>query len=147
MVEVGELKIEHLLLFVIVGFLLYHLMGKCGCSGNGFSVGYQAETDDNICNEELEKVCPRLSNLTKEACDMCVENNQNQLMRAKCSPGDVKEWCNKLFPCAGKDEKCDINSDCCKPSDPNQFVFCRGGSTPGDPTAHCRWGEHSHPPQ
>jgi hypothetical protein len=39
MVEVGELKIEHVLLFGIVAFLLYHLMGKCGCSGNGFSVG------------------------------------------------------------------------------------------------------------
>jgi hypothetical protein len=39
MVEVGELKIEHVLLFGIVAFLLYHLMGRCGCSGNGFSVG------------------------------------------------------------------------------------------------------------
>jgi len=37
----NELKIEHVLLFVIVAFLLYHLMGKCGCSGNGFSVGAQ----------------------------------------------------------------------------------------------------------
>ena len=46
MIEVGELKIEHVLLFGIVAFLLYHLMGKCGCSGNGFSVGAQVESCD-----------------------------------------------------------------------------------------------------
>ena len=37
MVEVGELKIEHVLLFVIVAFVIYHFMGRCRC-GNGFSV-------------------------------------------------------------------------------------------------------------
>ena len=42
----NELKIEHVLLFGIVAFLLYHLMGKCGCSGNGFSVGAQVESCD-----------------------------------------------------------------------------------------------------
>jgi hypothetical protein len=47
MVEVGELKIEHVLLFVIVAFLLYHLMGRCGCSGNGFSVGGQTDIKCN----------------------------------------------------------------------------------------------------
>ena len=43
--EVGDLKIEHVLLFVIVAFLLYHLMGRCGCSGNGFSVGGEGVPD------------------------------------------------------------------------------------------------------
>lgn len=38
MIEVGELKIEHVLLFVIAAFLLYHLMGSCRCR-DGFSVG------------------------------------------------------------------------------------------------------------
>ena len=33
-----ELSIEHVLLFVVAAFLLYHLMGSCGC-GDGFSVG------------------------------------------------------------------------------------------------------------
>ena len=32
-----ELKIEHVLLFVIVAFVMYHFMGRCRC-GNGFCV-------------------------------------------------------------------------------------------------------------
>jgi hypothetical protein len=37
-----DIKVEHVLMFVIVAFLLYHFMGRCGCgmrSNNGFSVG------------------------------------------------------------------------------------------------------------
>ena len=34
-----ELKIEHVLMLAIVAFMLYHLLGSCGCRGNGFSVG------------------------------------------------------------------------------------------------------------
>jgi hypothetical protein len=33
-----ELSVEHILLFVILAFLLYHLLGNCGCR-DGFSVG------------------------------------------------------------------------------------------------------------
>ena len=39
-----ELKMEHVLMFVIVAFLLYHFMGRCSCNGNGnngFNVGGQ----------------------------------------------------------------------------------------------------------
>ena len=41
MVESKELKVEHVLMFVIAAFLLYHLVGNCGCAnrGDGFSVG------------------------------------------------------------------------------------------------------------
>lgn len=42
-----DFKIEHLLLFVVAIFLLYHLLGGCGCANwviDGFSVGV-----DNIC--------------------------------------------------------------------------------------------------
>ena len=45
---------EHLLLFVVAAFLLYHLMGSCGC--NGFSVGGNEADCDNAINL-LEKVC------------------------------------------------------------------------------------------
>jgi hypothetical protein len=45
-----ELNVEHVLLFVIVAFLLYHLMGRCGCSGmrggNGFRVGGELKCKD-----------------------------------------------------------------------------------------------------
>ena len=47
MFGVKELSVEHVLMFVIVAFVLYHMMGmrSCGCSirsgNNGFSVGGQ----------------------------------------------------------------------------------------------------------
>ena len=41
-----ELSVEHVLLFVVAAFLLYHLKGSCLCSyGNGFSVGDQIKCD------------------------------------------------------------------------------------------------------
>ena len=46
MVEVSDLKITHVILFVIVAFLLYHLMGGCGCSIDGFNVGGQDKCYD-----------------------------------------------------------------------------------------------------
>ena len=39
-----ELKMEHILMFVIAAFILYHLLGSCGC-GNGFSVGGEVEIE------------------------------------------------------------------------------------------------------
>ena len=50
MVESKELKVEHVLMFVIVAFLLYHLVGNCGCTnrGDGFSVGNQSTNDTCI---------------------------------------------------------------------------------------------------
>ena len=92
-----DLSVEHVLMFVISAFLLYHLMDRCSCmrSGNGFSVGYQAETDDNQCNNELQKVCPRLHNPTKKGCDICGGKNQQTLKNARCTSSDVKEWCKK----------------------------------------------------
>ena len=40
MVNEVELSVEHVLLFVIIAFLLYHLLGNCGCTIglDGFSV-------------------------------------------------------------------------------------------------------------
>lgn len=35
-----ELSVEHVLMFVIVAFLIYHLVGGCSC-GDGFNVGGQ----------------------------------------------------------------------------------------------------------
>jgi hypothetical protein len=42
-----ELDVEHVLLFVVAAFLLYRLMGSCGCSyDNGFSVGINDKYTD-----------------------------------------------------------------------------------------------------
>ena len=136
--EVGELKIEHLLLFVIVGFLLYHLMGKCGCSGNGFSVGGQTKCNKNPIYLEY-KGCEKkeTSNCTDYYSDGYDDGKRNCIVENNKCITDMSHTCKE---CVGEDEKCDSDSDCCKPSDPYQYVFCRGGSTTGDPTAHCRWG-------
>ena len=34
----GEMKVEHVLLFLVGAFLVYHMMGKCG---KGFNEGFQ----------------------------------------------------------------------------------------------------------
>jgi len=48
------LKTEHILMVLIAAFLLYRLMGSCGCSraGNGFRVGGQ-----QVCNQYPEVAC------------------------------------------------------------------------------------------
>lgn len=55
-----ELKIEHILIFIIVVFLLYYLINRCQCTNrvvNGFSVGMQQfdEFDTCIGFESLDK--------------------------------------------------------------------------------------------
>ena len=56
-------KVEHILMFVIIAFLLYHLVGRCGMrSRDGFSVGgverhgtgncLQHYDDNAKCNKE-----------------------------------------------------------------------------------------------
>ena len=60
MVNEVELNIEHILLFIIIVFLLYHFVGSCGCR-NGFRVGGQRvatprdQVNDGSCPEECEK--------------------------------------------------------------------------------------------
>jgi len=42
MIKTVDLSVEHVLLFVVFAFLLYYLLGTCGCR-YGFSVGDQVE--------------------------------------------------------------------------------------------------------
>lgn len=42
-----DLSVEHVLMFVIIVFLLYHLIGSCSCIRDGFSVGIPVENDVN----------------------------------------------------------------------------------------------------
>ena len=62
-----ELKMEHVLMFVIVAFVLYHFMGRCRCANrvvNGFNVGGQMDQtyplfplDEKIISPGLSKRC------------------------------------------------------------------------------------------
>ena len=54
--EVVDLSVEHVLMFVIIAFLLYHLVGGCSC-GNGFSVGVQNFVDRCNAYDNKEDEC------------------------------------------------------------------------------------------
>ena len=70
---VKDLSVEHVLMFVIVAFLLYHLIGGCSCgmlrmrSRDGFSVGGKRKNknkkdkdNSNVvyCDPTLKQMCP-----------------------------------------------------------------------------------------
>ena len=51
----GEMKVEHVLLFLVGAFLLYHMMGKCRSfegytnpCGTGYCPGYKHWWSDNL---------------------------------------------------------------------------------------------------
>ena len=43
-----KLKMEHVIMVAIVAFVLYSLISRCGCSGDGFNVGGQSEPPAKI---------------------------------------------------------------------------------------------------
>ena len=55
-----DLSMEYVLMFVIVAFLLYHLLGNCGCR-DGFSVGgnfkYNCAIIDQKYKNDKNKKC------------------------------------------------------------------------------------------
>ena len=56
-----ELSIEHILLFVIIAFLLYHFVGSCECTKEGFSIGIKRPiipypSDWNTSNQYCSKL-------------------------------------------------------------------------------------------
>ena len=86
-----NLSVVHVLLFVVLAFLLYHLLGNCGCTNgvvDGFSVGGQ------ICSDYKEKeTCdgPCLWNYLNNTCSpksvFCNPNVKNPPQRC---PGDIE---------------------------------------------------------
>ena len=80
--KMTELSIEHILLFVVAAFLLYHLMGSYGCSGNGFRVGGQ-----------FRIAVPKFT-VIDNSCDKC-KSMCNCLPPTMLSPG--ASGCNKCL--------------------------------------------------
>lgn len=84
-----ELNVEHLLLFVIGVFLLYHLIGGCGCSrgGNGFRVGGQInQCNDNGVYNDIDGICE---------CDLDYYGKTCEIIGIKCvdSDGGLENLC------------------------------------------------------
>ena len=69
------LNMEHVLMFVIVAFVLYHFMGRCQCTNgvvNGFSVGIQRfDSDVEYCNEVLFNSCKKWNKECENDCLTC----------------------------------------------------------------------------
>mgnify|MGYP003692462009 CR=1 FL=1 len=138
-----ELSIEHVLLFVIVAFLLYHLIGGCGCS-NGFRVGGQINQCNNngtyndidgICECDrdyygksceirgvkcrdtdggLESLCGGDKKKGLVECGECITKNKQKLQDKGCMVDDAEQWC--------KDKeiyknKCDLGKNYSKDGD------------------------------
>ena len=108
-----DLKITHVILFVIVAFLLYHLIGGCGCSSDGFSVGGKCYCDLNkgilnssdgtclltridksintdsckACEATRDKIINSSNKVTKETLNMCDKI---------CYPHTIIRNCSKL---------------------------------------------------
>ena len=89
---VDELKVERVLMFVIVAFLLYHLVGNCGCAnrGDGFSVGAQSDCIGKTCKLSKCSPCSPFNPLgshcgTNLHCDWIQNDNE--------CPGKVGFYC------------------------------------------------------
>ena len=96
-----ELKIEHILIFIIVVFLLYYLINRCQCTNrvvNGFNVGAQPQHPS--CSETLNNLCSPFENTeihSASVCKMCAGLNQRSMMLAKCTNTDIDRLCTPLF--------------------------------------------------
>ena len=95
-----NLSVEHVLLFLVIVFFIYHLIGNCSCSGNGFSVGGQSAsptckckyTDCYIPNKQRtsSNVCVSAKNVHDCTCD-------DKSSPSSCNSG--KSW-ERLAACA-----------------------------------------------
>jgi hypothetical protein len=121
-----ELNVEHVLLFVILAVLLYHLIGGCGCGGNGFRVGGQINPcndnglfnkDDGICECDLdyygksceiqgvkcrdtdgglESLCGGDKKKGLVECGECLTKNKQKLQDKGCMEDDGEQWCKDI---------------------------------------------------
>jgi hypothetical protein len=158
MVEVGELKIEHVLLFVIVAFLLYHLMGRCGMrSRDGFSVGGVNCDDLTLVKgceqgEDCRDMCKNIPvGRYASGCEKYkyyANTGVGKSVQYQCKLNDTERTCNGLtnydslcdnIHCTGQNEICESTLQCCKPppGNNNKHVSCVE-TTPGG-TGLCKW--------
>lgn len=84
-----EISVEHILMFVIVAFLLYHLVGRYGCIKrvDGFSVGGgEKECIGETCKRGHCEPCDRFNPFGKH-----------------CGTNLTCTWINNMPECPGKE--------------------------------------------
>ena len=129
-----ELEMTHILMVLIAGFLLYHLMGRCGCSreGNGFRVGGQSEP----CYGKNRTDCDNLNGQCKyyrdECHDICVNKDicHNGTCKIKEDGGkdDGGKECECLDEYYGKNCETFIPNDCMNRNNDQDFKGRKGQS-------------------
>jgi hypothetical protein len=131
-----ELNVENVLLFVILAVLLYHLIGGCGCGGNGFRVGGESDIESELCYGKNQKECDTMGrkctyfdNICHETCiggRMCknglCKDTEDGGRKCECTPdtyGDLCEY-NASDDCLNgnnrKDDSCQIGLNGCCPN-------------------------------
>ena len=109
----AELNVEHVLLFVILAVLLYHLIGGCGCSGmrggNGFRVGGESDIESELCYGKNKEECGQmgiackyiyLNKTCRETCfggDLCAnglcKDTEDGGRKCECTPDTYGDLC------------------------------------------------------
>ena len=104
-----DFSVEHVLMFMIVIFLLYHLVNNCGCMKDGFSVGGKACSGDwsgckkdecNVWKQEL--IDSNMNNLApggQPSHYFCYENNGNWIASSVEAWVGYKNIANKKQIC------------------------------------------------
>ena len=94
-----ELSIEHILLFVIIAFLLYHFVCSCECTKEGFSIGINC---DNV-SPNRKKDCT-------ESYNYCFDNKGNPIF-SKADETYSCEWVGD-----NSFNRCALINNCAQPT-------------------------------
>jgi len=129
---VKDLSVKHVLIFVIIAFLLYHIIGNCGYR-DGFSVGGQK------CSEYDTKVACDGPCKWDDNTNTCSEKSEFCKVNSLCSDGSKCPDCGATYcECPPLDPPgyCDCTIGPGDPQDPNYgcFNYSGKGDCPGRPT-------------
>ena len=95
-----DISVEHVLLFLVIVFFLYHLIGNCSCSGNGFSVGGQSVSPTCKCRDlGINNMCPSIDESRKWGFDQltCTNYTTNaSCLHSMDGPESICVWDNEL---------------------------------------------------
>ena len=85
------LKMKYVLVFAIAAFLLYHLLGSCMCSNEGFNVGvkYSLNKLPNFSDCNVKDIFPKIF-----TCDDLL--TRQMTIDALCT--NLKDVCDKIDP-------------------------------------------------
>ena len=166
----GEMKIEHVLLFLVGAFLVYHMMKGCGCNKvEGMRVNnkhwwqrYRPNKVGKDCLSTTYGCCPRGKRAAKSDVDECLphvvdfDGMSTPEARDACPKhawgGEKAPWSTP--ECYFDGQRCIYDPACLDPLDPNfkggQGCIVKDGDQPGHEDDHrtaCRiCGVEGYPP-